>query len=112
MVFTGTSAAINTALDGLAFAPNANFSGAASLQIVTDDQGNTGSGGALSDSDTINITVTPVNDGPVNNVPGPVSGSEDTALVFSAPTGMRSPSPMLMQPAVRCRYRCRSPMGV
>src|SRR5439155_6655126 len=33
------------------------FSGAASLQIVTNDQGNTGSGGPLSGTDTINITV-------------------------------------------------------
>ena len=33
------------------------FSGSASVQIVTDDQGNTGTGGALSDTDNVNITV-------------------------------------------------------
>jgi alpha-tubulin suppressor-like RCC1 family protein len=53
--FTGTITAINTALAGLGFTPTA--AGAASLQIITNDQGNTGSGGALSDNDTIAITV-------------------------------------------------------
>lgn len=60
MTFTGTIGNINAALNGLVFIPTAGFSGAASLQIVTNDQGNTGSGGALSDTDTVNITV---NDG-------------------------------------------------
>ena len=46
MTFTGTLANINAALGGLRFAPTANYSGAASLQIITNDQGATGSGGA------------------------------------------------------------------
>ena len=57
MTFTGTLADINAALNGMVFTPTAGFTGAATLQIVTNDQGNTGSGGALSDTDTINITV-------------------------------------------------------
>jgi hypothetical protein len=57
MTFTGTITNINTALAGLTFAPTGNYNGAASVQIVTSDQGNTGSGGAQSDSDTVNITV-------------------------------------------------------
>ena len=65
MTFTGTAASINNALDGLTFDPTGSFSGAASVQIVTSDQGNTGAGGALGDSDTVNITVSPVNDAPV-----------------------------------------------
>src|SRR5207253_2015169 len=68
------------ALAGMNFAPIANFNGAASLQIVTNDQGNTGSGGPLSDTDTVNITVNPVNDAPVNTVPGAQVVNEDTAL--------------------------------
>src|SRR5207253_1406703 len=48
--------------------------------IVTNDQGNTGSGGPLSDTDTVNITVNPVNDAPVNTVPGAQVVNEDTAL--------------------------------
>ena len=41
MTFTGTMANINAALNGLSFAPTANYNGAASLQITTNDQGNT-----------------------------------------------------------------------
>jgi hypothetical protein len=89
MTFTGTVANINAALDGLSFAPNLNFNGAASLQITTDDLANTGSGGALSDTDTVAIGVSAVNDAPVNNVPGPQSVNEDTTLVFSAANGNR-----------------------
>ncbi|HVG33171.1 MAG TPA: cadherin-like domain-containing protein, partial [Pyrinomonadaceae bacterium] len=57
MTFAGTIANINAALNNLSFTPTANFNGAASLQITTNDQGNTGTGGALSDTDTVNITV-------------------------------------------------------
>ncbi|HEX5126095.1 MAG TPA: cadherin-like domain-containing protein, partial [Rhodocyclaceae bacterium] len=64
MSFTGTLADINAALDGLSYSPATNFSGSDALSIVTDDQGNTGSGGALSDSDVIGITVTAVNSAP------------------------------------------------
>jgi hypothetical protein len=60
MTFTGTVASINAALQGMTFVPTSGFSGPASLTIVTNDQGNTGSGGALSDTDGVNITV---NDG-------------------------------------------------
>ncbi len=87
MTFTGTTADINAALNGLLFDPAAGFNGAASLQIVTNDQGNTGSGGPQSDSDTINITVNAVNDAPLNSVPGPQSTNEDSALVFSTAGG-------------------------
>jgi hypothetical protein len=59
MTFTGTIANINTALAGLSFNPTAAFNGTATLQIVTNDQGNTGTGGALSDTDSVSITVAP-----------------------------------------------------
>jgi len=55
--FTGTITNINNALNGLVFAPTNGYDGPASIQIVTNDLGNTGSGGAQSDTDTINITV-------------------------------------------------------
>jgi hypothetical protein len=64
MTFTGTVAAINTAIDGLSFGPTANFNGAATLTITTNDQGNTGGGGAKSDMDTVTINITPVADTP------------------------------------------------
>ena len=55
---------------GSASLPRPNYNGAASLQITTNDQGNSGSGGALSDSDTVNITVNAVNDAPVEHGAG------------------------------------------
>ena len=83
MTFQGTIAAINAALDGMSFAPTANYNGAATLTIVTNDLGNTGAGGPLTDTDTVNITVNAVNDAPVNSVPAAQTTNEDTALVFS-----------------------------
>ena len=65
MTFTGTPADINTVLDGLIYTPNANFNGSDTLTITTNDLGNTGSGGALSDVDTVSINVIAVNDAPL-----------------------------------------------
>src|SRR5690606_22260756 len=48
--FTGTINAINNALEGLSFTPDAGYTGAASLQIVTNDLGLSGNGGNHSDS--------------------------------------------------------------
>ena len=74
MVFTGTKAAINNALATLRFTPttNRNTVGVANAQpltITVDDQGNTGSGGALSDTETVLITINPINDAPTRTGP-------------------------------------------
>jgi len=84
MTFTGTLANINTAINGLVFTPTAEYNGAANLQISTDDQGNTGVGGALTDVDNVAITVTAVNDAPINSAPGTQSVNEDASLTFNA----------------------------
>ncbi len=56
--YSGTLSAINTALNtGLSFTPTSGFRGLAQLTLATNDQGNTGSGGALSDTDSLNIHV-------------------------------------------------------
>jgi len=57
MTFTGNLTNINAALNGLIFEPTNGYDGPATIQLTTDDQGNTGSGGAKTDTDTINITV-------------------------------------------------------
>lgn len=57
MAFIGTLADINNVLNGLVYRPSAGFSGTDSLQITSSDQGNTGAGGAKSDTDSIAITV-------------------------------------------------------
>ena len=53
MTFTGTVADINFALEGMTFVATPGFTGTASLQIATNDLGNTGAGGALSDTDSV-----------------------------------------------------------
>ncbi|MCC7501573.1 MAG: PKD domain-containing protein [Flavobacteriales bacterium] len=61
MVFTGNLTNVNAALANVLFTPTTNFNGVAVLSLTTNDQGNTGTGGPLSDADQVNITVTPVN---------------------------------------------------
>jgi VCBS repeat-containing protein len=65
LVLTGTLANINTFLATVAsqptYTPTANFNGAVTLTMVTNDGGNTG-GGALTDTDTSTINIAPVND--------------------------------------------------
>ncbi|HSX51193.1 MAG TPA: putative Ig domain-containing protein [Cellvibrio sp.] len=88
LVFTGTIANINAALASLTYTPSANYNGTDTLSIVTNDLGNSGTGGAKSDSDTVAITVNAVNDAPINSVPGSTQvGTEDIAFVFSAGRG-------------------------
>ena len=83
LVFSGTLADINNALAGLAYTPTANYHGAAVLSLVTSDLGNTGSGGTLTDTDTVNITVNPTNDAPTvaNAIPNQ-NAPEDAAFNF------------------------------
>src|SRR4029450_10918742 len=57
MTFQGTLTNVNNALNGMSFNPTTGFTGSASVQIISNDLGNTGSGGALTDTDTVNITV-------------------------------------------------------
>jgi hypothetical protein len=78
MTFSGARTAINTALDGLQYTPAADYAGAEELSIVTSDLGNTGSGGAKTDSDDLAVTVTAVNDAPTIGVPaGPITLAEN-----------------------------------
>ena len=57
MTFDGTLTEVNTAMNGMNFTPDAGFSGAASLTITSNDLGNSGTGGPLSDTDVVNIQV-------------------------------------------------------
>jgi len=84
MTFTGTLANVNAALNGLTYTPRANFNGAEALWITADDQGNTGLGTALSDTRTVNITVTAANDAPTA-VNDSFTTSQNTRLVIEAP---------------------------
>ncbi len=71
---TGTSKVIS-------YAPAANANGSDSFVVMVSD------GLDGSDSITVNVTVNPVNDAPVNTVPIGQTVSQDTNLVFSAAAG-------------------------
>jgi sugar lactone lactonase YvrE len=55
--FLGPVSSINNSLSSLSFRPTPGFSGLATVTVLTNDQGNTGTGGALTATSTINITV-------------------------------------------------------
>jgi CSLREA domain-containing protein len=57
MTFTGPSAAINTGLNNSTFKPNDGFSGTATLQIISSDQGHTGTGGPQTTTANLSIQV-------------------------------------------------------
>ncbi len=91
MVFTGSASDINAALSGMSFTPTLNYSGSASVQIDVDDQGFTGTGGAQTDSETVPINVTPVNDLSISDVTQAEGNAGTTAFTFNvtleAPAG-------------------------
>ncbi|WP_315831151.1 VCBS domain-containing protein [Bradyrhizobium prioriisuperbiae] len=58
MTFTGSTSAINAALNGLTYTPTAGYTGTDVVKIITSD-------GALSDTDTVGISVQTVNHAPV-----------------------------------------------
>ena len=84
MTFTGTIPNINTALDGLMFDPTPSYSGPASLEITTEDLGNTGDAPLDGDANittkyTFNIDGTDAigtNDATLNNGAAVVADAE------------------------------------
>ncbi|HYD11759.1 MAG TPA: Ig-like domain-containing protein, partial [Allosphingosinicella sp.] len=79
----GTVAEINEALNGLVYTPDPDYNGPDTLQIVTSDNGNSGTGGTLSDADSIAITVNSVNDAPAGT-DNTLIVSEDATYTLSA----------------------------
>ena len=78
MTITGSRSALNTVLASLTYMPAANYNGNDTLKVQTSDLGQFGDvdgdgtpgenpADALLDTDTVAITVTPVNDAPVAN---------------------------------------------
>jgi len=68
VVLTGDLAHLVAALNGLTYQGSSNFNGSDTLTITTNDNGHTGAGGPLSDTDTVAIAVTAVNDPPVATI--------------------------------------------
>src|SRR5205085_10428474 len=80
LTLSGTQAQINAALASLSYQGNLNFNGSDTLTVLSTDSN------AVTDSDTVAITVTSVNDAPVNTVPGAQTVNEDTALSIAGIT--------------------------
>lgn len=131
MTFTGSIADINSALLGLGFAPTPGYLGTATLQITTSDLGNTGAGGALTDTDTIAITVsapppppeppeTLVDGAPVITTAGPGGTTIVTIPVVgpNRPEDPHSPNPgladipLVISPSGRTLVQVGLPVGV
>ncbi|MFB2901690.1 retention module-containing protein [Aeromonas veronii] len=84
LVLTGTLTDLNALLSGgVTYQGEQDFNGQDQLTMVTNDLGNSGSGGALSDTDVLPIEVQPVNDAPVNQLPGSMTVKEDGSLSLS-----------------------------
>jgi Ca2+-binding RTX toxin-like protein len=66
MVFSGSLTDVNTALATLSYQGDAAYSGSDTLTMTSNDLGNTGSGGALTDTDTVGITVNVTNHAPTD----------------------------------------------
>ena len=87
MTFTGSIPDINAALDGLIYDPTDNSSDPGKITITTNDRGNftIPAAAAQEDTDEIDITITPVNDGPTFTLNlDPVISDEDDG-VFTVP---------------------------
>jgi len=75
-------------LKGMQFKTTGNANGGpATFSWSVQDNGGTANGGADLLAESLTITVTAVNDVPVNTVPGAQSISEDTSLIFSSGNG-------------------------
>ena len=85
MTFTGTLAAVNSALDGISYTVPASFAGAGNLQIIADDLGNHGTGGSAVNSTVVLINVDQdfTNDPPDIRMPGPQLTAKNVALRLS-----------------------------
>jgi len=83
VTLTGTLTQVNATLAaaaGVVYRSALNFHGPDTLTVRTDDGANGGTGGAGIDTDTVALTVRPVNDAPVHVTPDAQSLMEDGAL--------------------------------
>ncbi|MCP3936992.1 MAG: hypothetical protein GY708_16670, partial [Actinomycetia bacterium] len=72
LTIQGSTTDINATLASLTYTGNTDVVGTAAdtLTVTTNDLGNTGSGGAQQDVDTVQVDLTAVNDAPVVSAPG------------------------------------------
>ncbi len=71
----------------ISFTPVPDANGSATITVTVKDDGGTNNGGVDTFVRTFIVTVNPINDAPVNHVPGPQTIPINTSWVFSAGTG-------------------------
>jgi choice-of-anchor C domain-containing protein len=82
LAFSGTLAEVNAALASLSYIGNVNYVGSDALAITVNDNGNTGTGGALTDTGQVVINVAAENDAPVGVADTGFTTDEDTPLTI------------------------------
>lgn len=80
IVLRGTLTELNSWLMDLEYTSDENFNGEDSLFVRINDQGNTGDGGIMRDTETVPISVSAVNDAPVIGAPESFMAMEDIPL--------------------------------
>lgn len=86
VTLAGTIAQINATLGAtVTYVPVANYSGADTLTMATNDNGHAGTGGPKTDTDVISITVNPADSPPIaTNLSTAQTYTEDTPLPLTA----------------------------
>ena len=89
LTLSGTISDINSFINAskVSFTNASNATGNVTLTTSINDGGNTGSGGAQSDSTTTSLSVSAVNDAPVNQLPAGQFIAQDATLIFSSANG-------------------------
>ncbi len=83
VTISGTLTQINTTLAdaiGVSYLTAANYDSTDQLTLLTNDLGNSGAGGSLTATDTMALTINPINDAPTNELPAAFGGDEDTTI--------------------------------
>ncbi|MBT1688005.1 Ig-like domain-containing protein [Dawidia soli] len=88
---TGPISSINTWLkeQGLMYTPVKDATSGQSIRVVINDLGNTGSGGAQQAAVSKSVAIIPVNDAPVNSLPGDQTMKENELLVLTGTKAIR-----------------------
>ncbi|MBF0146530.1 MAG: tandem-95 repeat protein [Magnetococcales bacterium] len=87
MTFSGSLTALNDALNGMTYQPDANDFGSDSLTLVANDLGGSGSGGIKTTSVSLGITINPLQDLPVTGIDTTMA-LEDIPTLISVATDL------------------------
>ena len=92
LTLTGSIADINAFITAshVTYTTAANANGSVTLTVLTSDQGNIGSGGALTASDTVTLSITAVNDAPTFNTPNFTTPNFTTHTITTGADGAYS----------------------